>query len=54
MSGLRKCYGIFIIILLFINYFMHEWTTKQLEDGKQYRRITLQPVTFNPEFNNWE
>jgi hypothetical protein len=30
MSDLRKRYGIFIIISLLINHFMHEWTTKQL------------------------
>jgi hypothetical protein len=52
MSGLRKRYGIFIIISLFINYFMHKWTMKQFEDDKQFKCIILQPVPFNPEFNN--
>jgi hypothetical protein len=52
MSGLRKRYSIFIIISLFINYFMHKLTTKQLKYNKQYRCIILQPVPFNPEFNN--
>ena len=31
---------------------MHEWTTKQLEDYKQYRCIILKPVAFTPECNN--
>jgi hypothetical protein len=52
MSALRKRYGIFIIISLFVNHFMHERTTKQLEDYKQYRCLILQPVAFTPEFNN--
>jgi hypothetical protein len=41
MSALRKRYGIFIIISLLVNHFMHEWTTKHLEDGKQDRFIIL-------------